>query len=349
MNYSGELWYREGLPSDVFRRLVVRKENETPLDRFSGDYEELMTYANFRDLSDIIVGNQALKDRLTILEPRDGASLIDRLHELEEMRRSISSSRSASDEDTKRLKEYFDEFRTALKRGKPPTRKPAPKSPAPPPATSEVAPEDETLDSIFDEEAEVPAPAPPPASPSPRPGRLVVKVSAGGLRNAGSKSDPPKKKNAPPAPLETIASEVGSMETPVTDVSVRPGPAKEQPRGPVEDAEGVERALQDEDDAAILKTLHVEVIEIADGMLRRDPKHGHVVWEQVRRRGWFDAHLEEYELKPVEVFYRLSDEFLEAFASGAKSSELKAILAEAGFSKMLLAMREMFLKSRNRA
>ena len=58
---------------------MVRKENETPLDRFSGDYEELMTYANFRDLADIIVGNEALRERLIVLEPRGGASLLDRL------------------------------------------------------------------------------------------------------------------------------------------------------------------------------------------------------------------------------------------------------------------------------
>lgn len=342
VNYSGELWYREGLPSDVFRRLVVRKENETPLDRFSGDYEELMTYANFRDLADIIVGNQVLKDRLTILEPRDGASLLDRLHELEEMRRTISSSRSATEADTAKLKEYFDEFRMALKRGKPPARESSSRSSTPPSPGPVIAPEDETLDSIFDEEEQA-APA-----PSPRPGRLVVKVSADGRLKAAA---PPETRPAieePAVPRPTVASEVGSLETPVTEVSTRPGQAEPRSKGPIEEAEGVERALRGEDDAAILKALHVEVTEIADGMLRRDPKHGHLVWEQVKRRGWFDAHLEEFELEPLGAFYRLSDEFLEAFASGAKSSELKEILADAGFSKMLLAMREMFLNSRSR-
>jgi len=44
----------------------------------------------------------------------------------------------------------------------------------------------------------------------------------------------------------------------------------------------------------------------------------------------------------------LADRFLEAFASGAKSSELKKILADAGFSKMLLELREVFLSSRGR-
>jgi hypothetical protein len=353
VTYSGELWYREGLPSDVFRRLVVRKENETPLDRFSGDYEELMTYANFRDLADIIVGNDVLKDRLTILEPRDGASLLDRLHELEEMRRTISAKKPVGKIDEARLKSYFDEFRSAIKGAKSPAVS-APLKPsesAPKPTRPES--EEETLDSIFDEDA-------PPPPPVPKPGRLVVKVSSSGLHKAAAeakprpKTDPPSKPPKPTKPSKpssswtSVNAEVGSIETPVTHVSTRLGPDDSGPEGPVEEAERVERALRDGDDAVILKALHVEVTEIADGMLRRDPKHGHVVWEVVGRRGWFEAHRAKFELDPLERFYSLADTFLEAFASGAKSSELKGILADAGFSKMLLELREMFLKSRSR-
>ncbi len=347
MTCSGELWYREGLPSDVFRRLVVRKENETPLDRFSGDYEELMTYANFRDLGDIIVGNDVLKNRLTILEPRDGASLLDRLHELEEMRRSIASNKATNKDDEARLKRYFDEFRSAIKGAKAPAE--APSSIQPKSSRKPVGkrPEEETLDSIFDED-EPPAPAPEPA---PRPGRLVVKVSSSGLHKAAENSTPPPKADPPSRPATDWTSEnaaVGSIETPVTHVSSRPGPDDSATEGPVEEAERVERALRDGDDAAILKALHVEVTEIADGMLRRDPKHGHLVWEVVGRRGWFDEHREAFKLDPLERFYGLADTFLEAFASGAKSSELKKILADVGFSKMLLELREMFLNARSR-
>lgn len=339
VNYSGELWYREGLPSDVFRRLVVRKENETPLDRFSGDYEELMTYANFRDLSDIIVGNEVLKDRLTILEPRDGASLLDRLHELEEMRLSISSKNPASEEETARLQTYFEEFRSAIKRGKT-AASASPPPPSEPEPVETAAPEEETLDSIFDED-EPAAPA-----PSPRPGRLVVKVSSGGLRKKPAARTSPEVTPPPPEEPPKPTREVGNIKTPVTDVSTRPGSAGPEDLGPVEAMEGVERALRNEDNGAILKALHVEVTEIADGMLRRDPKQGHPVWEIVRRRGWFEAHEDEFSLGPLVVFYGLADRFLESFGGGAKSSELKAILADVGFSKMLLEMREMFLDSR---
>lgn len=347
VNYSGELWYREGLPSDVFRRLVVRKENETPLDRFSGDYEELMTYASFRDLADIIVGNEVLRDRLTILEPRDGASLLDRLHELEEMKRSMSSGKPATKDDAAKLEAYFDDFRAAIKGGRhASTTKPKPEHRVP--SAPPVDAESETLDSIFDEDE----PSPPPKTG--RPGRLVVKVSSDGLRNAAeasaSRTNPdPELDSEPepePRPRPSVADEVGSVATPVTEVSMHPGPTKEGARGPVEEAEGVERSLRDGDDAAILKALHVEVTEIADGMLRREPKHGHLVWEVVCRRGWFDEHRDEFELEPLAGFYSLADEFLETFASGAKNSELKTILADAGFSKMLLGLREMFLSSR---
>jgi hypothetical protein len=341
VNYSGDLWYREGLPSDVFRRLVVRKENETPLDRFSGDYEELMTYANFRDLADIVVGNEALRQRLTILEPRDGGSLLDRLNELEAIRKSISTNKRASADEVARLERYFEEFRSAIKRAKQPGDEAARR--ARPAATTAPGGSraEETLDSIFDEEA------PPPAKS--RPGRLVVKISADGKRSAKKSQSRPAKPSPPPQePPLTVASTVG-LETPVTEVSTRPGPVDRRPQGPVEEAEGLELALRSDDDAVILKALHVEVTEIADGMLRREPKQGHPVWEGVHRRGWFASHRDEFELGPLEAFYRLADDFLEAYSTGAKSSDLKAMLAEASFSKMLLEMREMFLKSRARA
>lgn len=337
MNYSGELWYREGLPSDVFRRLVVRKENETPLDRFSGDYEELMTYANFRDLADIIVGNDALKERLTILEPRDGASLLDRLHELEEMRRSVKGNEPISDGDTERLAGYFEDFRSAIKRGKPKTDD-SPRSPRkvpgpePPPNA-----EDETLESIFDDEE------PPPPEPLSRPGRLVVKVSPGSVRTG------PDDDGAETGPTSTsVTDEVGSIETPVTDVSTRPGGGPEDTPGVLDELESIEQALHDGDDRALLKALHVEVTEIADGMLRRDPKQGHLVWQLAGRHGWFEDRRERYGLEPLESFYRLAGEFLEAYSSGAASSDLKAMLADAGFSKMLLEMREVFMACRSR-
>ena len=345
VNYSGELWYREGLPSDVFRRLVVRKENETPLDRFSGDYEELMTYANFRDLADIIVGNDVLKERLTVLEPRDGASLLDRLHELEEMRRAATSSSPISDQDQANLARYFDEFRNAVKRGsrphddpKPSVTRRAPKPPSPPTA------EEETLESIFGDEE-------PPADPRPSPrGRLVVKVSSGGLRDGAPATEDqtgrPRPEPPPPASV-SVADEVGSVETPVTDVSSRPG-GGDDGGGLIDELEKIERALRDDDDSAVLKALHVEVTEIADGMLRRDPKQGHLVWQLVGRHGWFERRKEQYGLQPLEDFYRLADDFLEAFSSDAKSSDLKNMLSEAGFSRMLLDMREMFMASRGK-
>ena len=350
MNYSGELWYREGLPSDVFRRLVVRKENETPLDRFSGDYEELMTYADFRDLADIIVGNDALKDRLTILEPQDGTSLLDRLSELEDMRRKVVKDEAASGEQTDKLSRYFDEFRSAIKRGRKPADPPAESGPvSPPPEVQPVKPPtpdhgDETLESIFETDEE-----PPPPPSKPRPGRLVVKVSSGGLRDAGKKADEDVETEPPPATVPSPADGVGAMNTPVTHVSTRQSPGGAPDLGPVEEAEGLERALRGEDHAAILKALHVEVTEIADGMLRRDPKQGHIAWAHVNRRGWFEAHREEFGLDPLVGFYELAEGFLEAFSAGAKSSDLKAMLADAGFSKLLLELREMFLASRAKA
>ncbi len=174
-----------------------------------------------------------------------------------------------------------------------------------------------------------------------------------GLRKAAEKSAPPTQGGSAvetePRIGRSASAEVGSIETPVTEVSSRPGPDESAAEGPVEEAEGVERALRDGDDAAILKALHVEVTEIADGMLRRDPKHGHLVWEVVGRRGWFDEHREEFELDPLERFYRsggrASSRPLHRGRSPANSRRSSPM---SGFSKMLLELREMFLNARSR-
>lgn len=347
INYSGELWYREGLPSDVFRRLVIRKENETPLDRFSGDYEELITYASFRDLADIIAGNEALRERLSILEPRDGASLLDRLHELEEMRRSITLKSPEGPEDGERLRRYYDDFRHAIKGGRrgegdrsgraQPVK---PLASGGPPTAEGV--EEETLDSIFEPEE-------PPPPPPKRSGRLVVKVSADDLRGAGDEAPgtPVTRVATTPGPPKATGNEaVGAVETPITQVSVRPGPGTSTPTGPIDRIETVERAILDGDHGVVLKALHLEVTTIADGMLRRDPEHGHPVWELVNRVGWMDEHAEAFGLQPLEIFFTLADTYLEAYDEDARASDLKEMLAQASFSKLLLTLREMFLGSR---
>ncbi len=115
------------------------------------------------------------------------------MHELEEIKRSIAENRSASDEDEAKLKVYFDEFRTAIKSGKPSTSESAPRPARRSEEQTEVEVGEETLDSIFDEEKT------PPPPPKPRPGRLVVKVSADGLRKAAGEPDP----SGRPAPVTT--------------------------------------------------------------------------------------------------------------------------------------------------
>ena len=349
INYSGELWYREGLPSDVFRRLVIRKENETPLDRFSGDYEELITYANFRDLADIIAGNEALRERLSILEPRDGTTLLERLLELDEMRRAIAPGKTTSEEDAERLSRYYEEFRQAIKGGRRAGSKDegGPRSQGEADSSSrsrQLLAEEETLESIFGPEE-----TPPPIK---RSGRLVVKISANDLRNAGSSAPASvdtvaSKAEASPPPADAAES-VGS-EAPITEAVERPKPRTPRPAGPIDQIETVEQAILDGDDEVVLKALHLEVTAVADGMLRRDPKTEHPVWVLVNRVSWLDEHLEVFDLEPLGVFYTLADEFLKAHSSHAKASDLKEMLADAGFSKLLLSLREMFLAGRAKA
>jgi hypothetical protein len=357
---AGELWYREGLPSDVFRRLVIRKENETPLDRFSGDYEELITYATFRDLADIIAGNDLLRERLSLLEPRDGASLLDRLHELEEMRRSISRKTPATEEETEKLSSFYEEFRAAVKSGRKRRDEDGDGTPSAPPEVDKTEPEDdqeslpeeETLESIFGPDE------PSKPTPSPGAGRLVVKVSSDDLKTIAAEPDSETElSHRSTTPITDVSKDPdtpttdvsGAPKTPTTDVTTVPHAEDEEPAEKHGEPQSLEQAIERNDDAMILKALHVEVTELADGMLRREPKDDQLVWQTTTTSGWFDAKTEEYGLQTLEIFYTLADEYLEAYRNDAKASDLKKMLSEAEFSKLLLALREMFLDSRSRA
>jgi hypothetical protein len=345
VNCLGERWYREGLPGEVFRRLVARKENETPLDRFSGDYEELLTYTSFRDLAEIIAANEALADRLRILEPRDGASLQDRLHELDELRRSITAENPASGQDLEKLKRYHADFRAALKGGK--KRKIASQAPPPPqrpvkPPGPKVEPGEETLESLFGDESGA------HAAPGAESGKVDLKVWAEELKSVATEPTPTEVTDVTdlsvPFPVEGGGE---SPPTPVVRVST-PGRGTPPPLGPLDDIEVVESAIADGNDQAVLKALHMEVTEIADGMLRHQPRCPQVVWHAVERTGWYEAKRDGFGLEPLETFYSLAEIYAQAQEAGSKKSELKNVLSEAGFSKLLLAMREVFLNSRVR-
>ena len=114
---SGKKWYVDGCPPGMFDELVARKEGEMAVDRFGGEYQELITFASLDDLAAIIEYNGELARLLASLEP-EGAPMIDRLREIEALRLKMAASVPFDDADLEAITRYHREFRETLTRRK---------------------------------------------------------------------------------------------------------------------------------------------------------------------------------------------------------------------------------------
>ena len=82
---SGSEWYRDGCPPEVYSRLVDRKETELAIERSSLEYQDLMSFATFGDMAEIVDSNDELARLLKNMAPTRQV-LCGRLSELESLR-----------------------------------------------------------------------------------------------------------------------------------------------------------------------------------------------------------------------------------------------------------------------
>jgi hypothetical protein len=330
---SGKTWYLDGCPPGLFEQLVERKEKEKAIDRFSGEYQELITFASLDELAEIIEYNGDLSKLLASLEP-EGSPMIDRLREIEALRLKMAASVPFDDGDLEAITRYHREFRDSLTR-----RKRAPEEVTPPPEASEVeedvqeepSRDDTTADDVeeaFDSNGELAAVG--------RAKDFNTQVAtfeelvefAGGMK-------PVPEPDEPPNDDEFLADIESSADLPVLP-----------PRG-LDDADlviEVELAMAEDDNRRVLRVLHREVTGIAESAFRKILDIGHPVWDTVRSSGWYDMKKADLALTPLELFYTVVARAADVQRSGAGFEAVKASLDEAQFSKLLLSLREMFLR-----
>ena len=133
---AGKTWYVDGCPTDVYERLVARKENEVAIDRFDREYQELISFASLDDLAEIIEFNQDLAHLLEGIAP-DGATVAERFRQLETFRLKLDAAVPLSDEDVDTLLDYHKEFRQSISQPKKKTE--AEEKAEPAPVTAEEA------------------------------------------------------------------------------------------------------------------------------------------------------------------------------------------------------------------
>ena len=330
---SGKTWYLDGCPPGLFEQLVERKEKEIAVDRFSGEYQELITFASLDDLAAIIEFNEDLAKLLTSLEP-EGAPMIERLREIEALRLKLAASVPFDDEDFEAITRYHREFRESLTR-----RKRGAKEATPPPAPPD--------DPVIDEE-------------TPNPPLDGDDAEGGALQEDDPGDEPATEKRSPEfstqaATFEEIV-EVANGSEPESEsddeLFAEIDSSADLPGLPVEHLDDeslvidIELAMAEDDDRKVLRALHTEVTALAESAFRKVLDVGHPVWDSVRSSGWYDMKKADLALAPLELFYAVIAQAADVQRSGAGFEAVTASLKDAEFSKLLLSLREMFLRQR---
>jgi hypothetical protein len=369
---SGKTWYLDGLPDGLFERLVARKEREAAIDRFGGEYQELITYASLDDLAATIEHNAELRKLLAALES-EGTPIIERLREIEALRLKLAASVPFDDDELETLIRYHQEFRDSLTRRKHGAGEATPE-PSPEPAdtsatggataeprndepTGRSEPDDEHGETAGTTSA---AGSGPPAHERPDQvprGREFSTQAAtfeelvevvGGVRPAGGRTESNAAgektgkaaiEDARTRAAKLVADAIGE-DAPETGTVERRAVDRENPpeRPTTLDAE---RAMAADDDREVLAVLHREITFVADRAFDGGLDADHPVWEAVRSSGWYDLKKSDLALAPLELFRQ-------AESQDADRESIRELLRESGFSKLLLSLREIFLRHSGR-
>jgi hypothetical protein len=110
---SGKNWHLDGCPSHVYERLKDRKEIELAIERLSTGEQELMSFATFGDLADILEANDELAQLLHNLAP-SREILCARLTDLESLRAKLSMARQMNSDELSVLTNYSLNLRQVL-------------------------------------------------------------------------------------------------------------------------------------------------------------------------------------------------------------------------------------------
>ncbi len=372
----GDSWYRDGLPEEVFNRLVAAKEREKAIDWYEGQYQQIMDYAVFADLVEILDHNPEHFSALTALAPNN-ALLQARFIELDVMRAKLGRARPISETELSFLGTFHQRFRKAV--SEMPVPEPAPSEEAPPEElfveepipkrrVSDRPPLQKPVEPPFDRRAKAKAPEPPPEPPPPaaedpeppppvppqkqpvieRTARPTAPDENVDRRKTGDDAPrrPPRRavqSSSTPKPVETEEEPADTSDEPETkgsfdDDADEDAPNTREPVGPKRLAD----ALENNEHRKILRELYREVTTIAEGVWSSEVTPAPLVWEQVIATEWYKNNFSRLGLQPLSVFYEVTGNVEQMSREGAPKKQLQEFLKETNFAKTLLALRDMF-------
>ncbi|MEE4272240.1 MAG: hypothetical protein V2I67_11225 [Thermoanaerobaculales bacterium] len=316
----GKEWFRDGIPEAIFEHLIENKEEEASIDWYENRYQEVISYAVFPDLFEIIIANPGLFEPIMKLAP--SASLLNtRFLELEVMRSKIGRARQISEAEINFLTSFHLRFRRAVQELLGEEEIPSVDKPAPGADEADVEIEVPDPGQAEEQTKEVP-----PTDDSP------TQPSSGGRGPAR----PPMRKaaaSAEPEPEPEPETEGAAEEKPSDDT---PTPKRETP------AAAVKRALEAGDEQVILRELYREVTGIAEVIWTTNEIPTTGIWDRVSRTPWYETNFGKLELRPLSDFYELISQVRKKRQAGADKSEIQSFLNDSKFATILLALRDMF-------
>ena len=370
----GEAWYRDGLPKEVFDRLVAAKEREKSIDWYEGQYQQIMDYAVFADLVQILEQNTEHFPELMALAP-SGALLQARFVELDVMRAKLGRARPISETELSFLGTFHLRFRKAIgdmpvrekvEREEASAEEPVVETPSPkrrasdrPPAQQPVSPpSDSPQEPEPAAEEKEPEPAPPPPPPAEKP-RQVIERFAQPRESLDKGEDlddrdtageaprtPPKRTVQSSSTNGAAQKEEAPPEEPATaDRKPELEETDEEATSTTHGAVGPKKladALENGENRVILRELYREVTTIAEGVWSSEVTPAPLVWEQVTATEWYRDNFSRLGLQALSVFYEVTGNVEQMAREGATKKQLQEFLKESNFAKTLLALRDMF-------
>jgi hypothetical protein len=299
----GKEWEATGIPADIREYLTQRQAREASINWNLSDAVDILDFAGFVDLYEVMAANPQALQRLLPLAP-DASVLRIRFLELDTILSRIAYARPISESELGFLVTFEDRLKKTASAPAPAVEE-VPAAPPPKPGRTAAAPTPPP---------KAAAPPPPPAAPTPKGGTPA-----------------PQPKAAPQKPPPLPAPEPAPEPAPV--------PVAAGPVGPQE----LDSAIKRNDNKVILTALYQEVTALADGLWNGSVASLQArAWEQVRESQWYHDRFGKLGLRPISDFFGLFDAAKGKTGAGTSRNDLQEFLKDHNFVQVLLALKDLF-------
>ncbi len=299
----GKGWEENGIPVEIRDFLMQRQAREASISWNLTDTVDVLDFAGFVNIYEVIAANESLLQRFLPLAP-DPTVLRIRFLELDTVLNRIAYARPITESELGFLVSFDERLR---------------KTSTAPPSAEEIAAAKarpaKSAPTTFTRDEALFAPALKASEPRPQ-----------AAARATEKAAPPP----PPPPLPQPAQ---------PEVATVPPPQGLPEFGPKE----LEAALKRADDKVIFAALYQEVTALADGLWNATVHTQQAkAWEKVRESQWYHDRFAKLGLKPISDFFGLFETAREKMQAGTAKNELQDFLKEHNFVQVLLALKTLF-------